>query len=68
VNNLRNCALERFKKYSSRSVRAVFLGFGFVSAQLQAAAGMRLRQSLAETQKFSLRTAALFLETLQRTS
>jgi hypothetical protein len=32
-------------------VRAVFFGFGFVSAQLQAAAGMRLRQSLAKTQK-----------------
>jgi hypothetical protein len=41
----------RFKKYHSRSVRAVFLDFGIVSAQLQAAAGMRLRQSLAKTQK-----------------
>jgi hypothetical protein len=29
----------------------VFFGFGFVSAQLQAAAGMLLRQSLAKTQK-----------------
>ena len=44
---------------------AVFLGFGVVSAQAQAAAGMRLRQSLAKTQKSSLKTASLFLETLQ---
>ena len=58
--------LERFKKYHSRSVRAVFLNFGLVSAQLQAAAGMLLRQSLAKTQKSSLRTATLFLEALQR--
>jgi len=44
--------LERFKKYHSRSVGAVFFGFGFVSAaRLQAAAGMLLRQSLAKTQK-----------------
>ena len=43
---------------------AVFLGFGFVSAQAQAAAGMRLRQSLAKTQKSSFKTATLFLETL----
>jgi len=56
--------LERFKKYYSRSARAVFLDFGIVSAQLQAAAGMLLRQSLAKTQKSSLRTATLFLETL----
>jgi hypothetical protein len=46
-------------------VKAVFFGFGIVSAQLQAAAGMLLRQSLAETQKSSLRTATLFLETLK---
>jgi hypothetical protein len=43
---------------------AVFLGFGFVSAQSQAAAGMLLRQSLAKTQKSSLRPATLFLKTL----
>jgi hypothetical protein len=43
---------------------AAFLGFGFVSAQLQAAAGMLLRRSLAKTQKSSLRPATLFLETL----
>lgn len=40
------------------------LGFGFISAQAQAVAGMRLRQSLAKTQKSSLKTAILFLETL----
>jgi hypothetical protein len=39
-------------------MEAVFLGFRFVSAQLQAAAGMRLRRSLAKTQKFPLQTAA----------
>jgi hypothetical protein len=44
--------------------KAVFLAFGFVSAQLQAAAGMLLRQSLAKTQKSSLQPATLFLETL----
>jgi len=49
--SVQNRTLERFKKYHSHSVRAVFFGFGFVSAQLQAAAGMRLRQSLAKTQK-----------------
>jgi hypothetical protein len=43
---------------------AVFLGFGFVSAQSQAAVGMLLRQSLAKTQKSSLRLATLFLKTL----
>ncbi len=43
---------------------AVFLGFGFVSAHLQAAAGMLLRQSLAKTQKSPLKTATLFLKTL----
>jgi len=56
--------LERFKKLHSHSVGAVLLGCGFVSAQLQAAAGMRLRQSLPKTQKSSLRTATPFLETL----
>jgi hypothetical protein len=43
---------------------AVFLGFGFVSAQSQAAAGMLLRQNLAKTQKSSLQTATLFIKTL----
>jgi hypothetical protein len=72
---------ERFKKYCSRLVEwdseAVFLGFGFVSAQSQAAAGdstirkmhrkadaMLPRQSLAKTQKSSLQTATVFLKTL----
>jgi hypothetical protein len=64
VRTRRVFGLERFKKYHSHSVRAVFFCFGFVSAQLQAAAGMRLRQSLAKTKKSSLRTAILFLETL----
>jgi hypothetical protein len=57
--------------------QAVFLGFGFVSAQSQAAAGdgtiekmhrtadaVLLRQSFAKTQKSSLQTATLFLKTL----
>jgi len=47
--------LERLKKYCSHSVRknkaAVFLGFGFVSAQLQGYSNLRLRQSLAKTPK-----------------
>jgi hypothetical protein len=59
---------ERFKKYrihlANGLLQAVSLGFGFVSAQLQAAAGMLLRQSLAKAQKSSLQMAALFLETL----
>jgi hypothetical protein len=37
----------RFGEY----YEAVFLGFGFVSAQSQAAAGMLFRQSLAKTPK-----------------
>jgi hypothetical protein len=43
---------------------AVFFGFGFVSAQAQGTAAMRLRQSLAKTKKSSLRMATLFLKTL----
>ena len=47
--------LEHFHKYCSHAVRrveeAVFLGFGFVLAQSQAATGMLLRQSLAKTPK-----------------
>jgi hypothetical protein len=38
-----------------KSKRAVFLGLGFVSAQLQGFTNLRLRQSLAQTQKSSLR-------------
>jgi hypothetical protein len=60
--------LERFKKYRGHSAErnkgAVFLDFSFVSAQLQATAGMGLRQSLAKTQKSSLRMATLFLKAL----
>jgi hypothetical protein len=48
-------SLERIKKYCSRSKgenkMAVFLGFGFVSAQLQGYSNLRLRQSLAKTPK-----------------
>jgi hypothetical protein len=59
---------ERFKKYCSHSAEwnkgAVFLSFSFVSAQLQTATGMLLRQSLAKTQKSSLRMATLFLKAL----
>jgi hypothetical protein len=59
---------ERFKKYCSHSASwtegAVFLGFGFVLAQSQAVAGVPLRQSLAKTQKCSLRMAAVFLKML----
>jgi len=51
--------LEQFKKYCShsgmRSEEAVFLVFGFVLAQLQGFANLRLRQSLAKDQKSSLR-------------
>jgi hypothetical protein len=34
-----------------RNQAAVFLGFGFVSAQLQGYSNLRLRQSLAKTPK-----------------
>jgi hypothetical protein len=58
-------ALERLKKNCSQAVGekrgAVFLSFGIVSAQSQAHAGMLLRQSLAKTQKSSLRMATVFL-------
>jgi hypothetical protein len=61
--------LEHFQKCCSRSGKsveaAVFLGFGFrlrqgyggqvVSAQLQGYSNLLLRQSLAKTQKSSLR-------------
>jgi hypothetical protein len=54
-----NLWLERFKKYCSHSAlkneNAVFLVFGFVLAQLQGFANLRLRQSLAKNQKSSLR-------------
>jgi hypothetical protein len=54
-----NVASERFKKYCSHSGEdveaAVFLIFGFVSAQLQGLSNLRLRRSLAKNQKSSLR-------------
>ena len=47
--------LERLKKFCSHAdgekERAVFLGFGFVSAQLQGFTNLRLRRSLAKTPK-----------------
>jgi len=50
---------------ASQTLReAVFLGFGFVSAQSQAHEGMLLRQSLAKTQKSALRSATSFLSML----
>jgi hypothetical protein len=61
-------SIERLKKYYSHSWKkrraAVFLGFGFVLAQSQGVSNLLLRQSLAKTQKSSLRTAILFLKTL----
>jgi hypothetical protein len=48
-------SLEHFHKYCSHAGEerreAVFLVFGFVSAQSQATAGMLLRQSLAKKSK-----------------
>src|SRR6185312_3133235 len=53
--------LEHFQKCCSHSggwlERAVFLGFGFVSAQLQGFSNLCLRRSLAKAQKSSLRIA-----------
>jgi len=40
------------------------LTFGFVSAQLQGFSNLRLRRSLAQSQKSSLRKATEFLEKL----
>jgi hypothetical protein len=45
--------------------QAVFLGLSFVSAQSQAVTGMLLRQSLAQTQKSSLRVATVFFQMLK---
>ena len=51
--------LEHFQKYYNHSEelieKAVFLGFGFVSAQSQGFSNLPLRQSLAKAQKSSLR-------------
>jgi len=43
---------------------AVFLVLGFVSAQLQVIFNLRLRQSLAQTQKSPLPAATSFLSLL----
>jgi hypothetical protein len=45
--------------------RAVFLIFGFVSAQSQGFLNLLLHRSLAKNQKSSLHTATSFLSTLQ---
>ena len=66
---LRISRLERFKKFCGLAVgvanAAVLLTFGFVSAQLQGCSNLRLRRSLAQSQKSSLRKATEFLEKLQ---
>jgi len=62
-------ALEHFQKYCSHAVRkngkiglfGFWLRFGSVTGRR----GMLLRQSLAKTQKSSLRVATVFLQTLQ---
>jgi hypothetical protein len=64
--------LERLKKYCShaakRMERAVFLVFGFVSAQSQGYSNLLLRQSLAKNQKSSLRIGySIFLTALAST-
>ena len=55
---------EHFQKNCSHAAgepeRAVFLGCGFVSAQLQGFANLRLCQILATTQKSSLRIGCIF--------
>jgi hypothetical protein len=62
--------LERLKKYCSHSVKgmekAVFLAFGFVSAQLQGVSNLLLRRSLAKSQKSPLRNGySIFLTALE---
>jgi hypothetical protein len=60
--------LEHFHKYCSHAVGkdegAVFLDFGFVLAQSQAAAGMLPHSASPKHQKSSLRMATVFLQTL----
>jgi hypothetical protein len=65
--------LERIKKYCSHSIerleKAVFLFFGFVSAQSQGYSNLLLRRSLAKNQKFSLRIGySIFLTALENIS
>jgi hypothetical protein len=54
-SHIKYSCFEQIKKYCSHSAgknkAAVFLGFGFVSAQLQGSLNLRLRQSLAKTPK-----------------
>jgi hypothetical protein len=61
-------ALERFHKCCSGVLlvvwTAVFLIFGFVSAQSQGLSNLLLHRSLAKNQKSSLHTATSFLSTL----
>jgi hypothetical protein len=69
IMNTPRMFLERLKKYCSHSVlrnkEAVFLVFGFVSAQLQGFSNLLLRQSLAKNQKSSLRIGySIFLTAL----
>jgi hypothetical protein len=60
--------LERFKKYCSHSVRknkaAVFLGFGFVSAQLQGFSTCAFAKASPKHQKSSPRMATVFFKPL----
>jgi hypothetical protein len=60
--------LEHFHKTCSEAeadfMSTVLLDFGRVSAQFQGYANLRLRQSLAEIQKSSLRFATSFLSML----
>jgi hypothetical protein len=57
--DLQSGAVEHFQKCCSHSgewkLEAVFLSFGFVSAQSQGFSNLLLRQSLAKAQKSSLR-------------
>jgi hypothetical protein len=60
--------LERLKKYCSHSVRknkaAVFLGFGFVSAQLQGFSTCAFAKASPKHQKSSPRMATVFFKPL----
>src|SRR5882724_6578107 len=69
ARQIRQGLLEQLKKYCSHSAkgieRAVFLVFGFVSAQLQGLSNLLLRRSLAKNQKSSLRDGySIFLTAL----
>ena len=61
LNKYCSHAGEKGGKRTGKSEHAVFLGLRFVSAQSQAAEGMLLRQSLAQTQKSSHRPATVFV-------